>query len=98
MILDPLEFGLGYVDPYYEDETLADQMLALPARTRQFTGGRSDLLAFPPRMETLGLNVKLACLERKCCEIRLYSTQCCSCAMTLGCLLHCFWTGASTRA
>jgi hypothetical protein len=30
----------------------------------QFTGGRSDIFAFPPGMETLGLNVKLACLER----------------------------------
>ena len=41
MILDPLEVGLGYVDPYDEGETLADQILAaaLPAGAHRFPGG-----------------------------------------------------------
>jgi hypothetical protein len=46
--LDPLELGLLYVDLYEECETIADQKLVLPAGTRQFTGGRSDILAYPP--------------------------------------------------
>jgi hypothetical protein len=63
--MDPLNSGLRHVDLSYECETLADQILALPEGTRQFAGGRIEILAAPLGIETLSLDVKLANLERK---------------------------------
>ena len=50
-----------YVDLYCECETLAYRILDTPAGSRRFTGGTGQfLLAFPPGIEALDLDAKLA--------------------------------------
>jgi hypothetical protein len=56
---------LRYVDLYDKCETLSEQILETPAGTRKFTGCTSQILAFPPGMETLDLDAKLVFFERK---------------------------------
>jgi hypothetical protein len=54
-----------YVDLYCECETLAYRILDTPAGSRRFTGGTGQFLAFPPGIEALDLDAKLAFLEGK---------------------------------
>lgn len=59
-------FSRRYVDLYCECETLAYRILDTPAGSRRFTGGTGQfLLAFPPGIEALDLDAKLAFLEGK---------------------------------
>jgi hypothetical protein len=60
-----LAAGLIYIHLFYQCQQLADQILALPAGTSQFPGGRSDLLVFPHWIDTLTLSLRITNLEEE---------------------------------